>query len=167
MTDISGSTASDKLAGSRSDDVMHGDIGADTLTGGTGHDFLFGEADNDRLGGGTGNDTLDGGAGNDVLIGDAGNDRLLGGRDNDKLLGGDGADIFVFNRADGLDRITDYQQGIDHLEFHGISGREITWTATDLGVTVQYGGLSGQALDHGEIVIAGITALGYSDFIFS
>lgn len=115
----------------------------------------------------TGSDLLTGTIGNDYINGGAGDDVIIGGAGNDKLRGGAGADIFLFNRADGYDRIVDYTQGVDHLEFHGLSGREIAWTATEGGVTLRYGGLAGQALDHGEIFIAGITALGFNDFIFS
>ncbi|RZI71328.1 MAG: hypothetical protein EOP13_18450 [Pseudomonas sp.] len=115
----------------------------------------------------TGNDLLTGSNGNDYINGGSGDDVIVGGAGNDKLRGGAGADIFLFNRADGFDRIVDFQQGVDHLEFHGVSGREITWAATDGGVTISYGGLVGQAVDHSEIFIAGATALGFSDFIFS
>ena len=167
MANIQGTILADKLGGTGVADVLHGDLGNDTINGGAGNDMVFGDGGADRLGGNLGNDTVDGGAGNDILFGDAGNDRLIGGAGNDKMTGGDGADIFVFNRADGMDRIVDYQQGIDHLEFHGVSGREITWTAVTGGVTVSYGGLAGQAVDHGEIFIAGITSLGFSDYIFS
>jgi Ca2+-binding RTX toxin-like protein len=140
VSDISGSAANNNLAGASGNDVIHGGAGNDTLNGGAGNDVLFGEADNDRLCGGSGDDTL---------------------------FGGDGADTFVFYRADGHDRIGDYRQGVDHLEFHGISGREITWTATDGGVLLCYGGIGSQAANHGEIFVAGVTALGHSDFIFS
>ena len=115
----------------------------------------------------TGNDLLIGTTGNDYINGGSGDDIIIGGAGNDKLRGGAGADTFLFNRADGFDRIVDFQQGVDHLEFHGISGREVTWNATDGGVTLSYGGLAGQAVDHGEIFIANITSLGFGDFIFS
>ena len=115
----------------------------------------------------TGNDVLTGSIGNDYISAGMGDDLIIGEAGNDKLRGGAGADTFLFNRADGHDQIVDFQQGVDHLEFHGISGREITWTATDGGVTLSYGGLAGQAVDHGEIFIAGATSLGFGDFIFS
>ena len=115
----------------------------------------------------TGNDLLTGSTGNDYINGGSGDDVIIGGAGNDKLRGGAGADIFLFNRADGLDRIVDFQQGVDHLEFHGVSGREVTWTAVTGGVSVSYGGLTGDAVDHGEIFITNITSLGFSDFIFS
>jgi serralysin len=128
---------------------------------------ISGTIKNDNLIGTGSNDTILGGSGNDVIDGGAGNDRFRGGPGDDVLHGGSGADTFVFYRAEGHDRITDFQRGVDHLEFRGISGREIAWTATDGGVIVSYGGLGGQAADHGEIFIADIIALGFSDFIFS
>ena len=147
--------------------IIHGTENIDNLTGTRSNDVMHGAAGNDTLYGGYGNDLVSGDAGNDRLLGAQGNDTLIGGDGADILIGGDGADIFTFDRADGHDRIKDYQQGVDHLEFRGISGREIAWTAMEGGVVVRYGGLAGQAIDHGEIFIAGITALGYSDFIFS
>ena len=144
-----------------------GCIEVSEISGSVGNDNLAGTGGNDTLHGADGNDTLNGGSGNDLMYGDAGNDRMRGGIGDDTLLGGDGADTFVFYRGDGHDRIGDYQQGVDHLEFRSISGREITWTATDGGVTVSYGGLGGQAADHGEVFVAGVATLSYSDFIFS
>jgi Ca2+-binding RTX toxin-like protein len=140
MSSISGSTSNDNLLGTSSGDVMHGNAG---------------------------NDTLNGSGGNDLLFGDVGNDRLRAGSGNDRLFGGDGADTFVFYRAEGHDQVGDYHHGVDHLEFRGISIREVSFTATGGGVTVRYGGISGQAVDHGEIFIAGVSALGITDFIFS
>jgi Ca2+-binding RTX toxin-like protein len=128
---------------------------------------IIGTTNNDILMGTGGNDAMIGGAGDDVISGGEGNDRLRGDKGDDILQGGSGADTFIFYRADGHNRIDDFQQGVDHLEFRGISGREITWTATEGGVIVSYGGLAGQAADHGEVFLAGVTTLGFSDFIFS
>ena len=140
MADISGSASNNSLLGTSSSDVMHGNAG---------------------------NDTLNGGDGNDILFGDVGNDRLRGGSGNDTLSGGDGADTFVFYRADGHDEVTDFVRGVDHLELHFVSIREVSFTAVDGGVSVRYGGISGQASNHGEIFVAGVSTLGLSDFIFS
>jgi Ca2+-binding RTX toxin-like protein len=140
MADFSGSASNNNLLGTSLGDVMHGNAGNDTLNGGDGIDFLYG---------------------------DAGNDRLRGGTGNDKISGGEGADNFVFYRADGYDRIEDFAQGVDHLEFRAISIREVSFIAVDGGVSVRYGGISGQASNHGEIFVAGVSALGISDFIFS
>ncbi|MFC7477494.1 M10 family metallopeptidase C-terminal domain-containing protein [Dankookia sp. GCM10030260] len=140
MAVISGTASNNGLLGTSSSDVMHGNAGNDTLNGGSGNDFLFG---------------------------DAGNDRLRGGLGNDTLSGGDGADTFVFYRADGYDEVTDFVRGVDHLELRFISIREVSFAAVDGGVSVRYGGISGQASNHGEIFVAGVATLGLSDFIFS
>ncbi len=50
---------------------------------------------------------LGGGSGNDVLNGSSKADILLGGADADTLNGGAGDDIYVVNRGEGKDRITD------------------------------------------------------------
>ena len=99
------------------DDVLNGDAGADALWGGDGDDRLSGGDGGDILNGGAGADTLDGGAGSDSLQGGAGNDRLDGGTGNDRLTGGDGDDVFRFTPREGSDRITDFGNGTDRLEF--------------------------------------------------
>lgn len=79
--------------------------------------------------GGTGNFTgyanaagtaLTGGGGNDTLVGGIGADVLNGGAGNDVLTGGAGADTFRFeNLGSGVDRITDFQAGLDHISLKG------------------------------------------------
>ena len=54
------------------------------------------------------------------IYGFAGNDYLRGFEGNDVLIGGFGADRFVFERtlaSNGLDDITDFEAGIDTLDF--------------------------------------------------
>ncbi|WP_226341199.1 calcium-binding protein [Gemmobacter serpentinus] len=100
-------------------DTMVLSAGGDRALGYGGNDVIRGAGGNDTLSGGAGNDRLFGETGNDRLIGDAGNDRLFGGKGNDQLTGGAGADQFHFGRADGRDRITDFEQGQDLLVFKG------------------------------------------------
>ena len=71
--------------------------GADTLDSGPGDgdDHLYGNEGND---GGDGNDTIYGGPGNDELIG-----------------GGDG-DIFVFEPANDIDTIRNFNVNEDHID---------------------------------------------------
>jgi Tol biopolymer transport system component len=142
--DLSGGDGDDKLYGLDGNDVLRGGagndelwdgIGTDTLWGGDGDDFIHGGNAADQLDGGAGNDELWGGEGHDLLEGGAGNDLLLGNRGLDTLKGGDGddildggptadvleggagADTFRFTSLDGqLDRIADYQQGVDRLD---------------------------------------------------
>lgn len=74
---------------------------------------LTGNAAANALWGGSGNDSLSGMAGYDSLYGGDGHDRLDGGAGNDLLFGGCQADVFIF--GGGMDRITDYQDGIDRI----------------------------------------------------
>lgn len=54
--------------------------------------------------------------GDDTLIGNDLDNVLIGGAGNDMLTGGLGADTFVFNLGDGVDTITDFEDGIDLLD---------------------------------------------------
>ena len=100
------SFGNDSLFGASGDDTLFGEAGADIINGGSGVDFLRG---------GTGNDTLRGDAGDDRLIGDAGNDALFGGTGADVLIGGAGADSFAYTVGSGLDRVSDFELGIDTI----------------------------------------------------
>ena len=97
--DAQGDTFSsiEKVIGSNFTDMLVANDAGIVFEGGGGHDFLTGGAWIDVLNGGTGNDTLEGGRGLDILT------------------GGVGADHFVFNRGDGPDLITDFQQGFDKI----------------------------------------------------
>lgn len=66
--------------------------------------------------------TINGTAGADVLTGKSINEIIAGGRGNDTLTGGGGRDIFVHNRGDGKDTITDFKatgSGADVLRVSG------------------------------------------------
>ena len=79
---------------------------------------LGGNADLDTLYGGSGNDTINGG--NDA-------DRIIGGYGADTLTGGNGNDTFVYlSQKDTGDRITDFTQGEDHIEFAAAFGFDAT-----------------------------------------
>lgn len=128
---LRGEVGNDYLDGGNGNDALAGHAGADTLLGGGGNDFLYGNGDNDRLFGGTGNDVLKGESGDDDLFGEAGNDYLAGGggADNlrggigtDTLLGGGAADVFYFADGAGNDTILDWEDGLDVLNFSGVSG---------------------------------------------
>ena len=43
------------------------------------------------------------------ITGSDNNDTIEGGKGNDNLTGGDGADVFVYNKGDGNDKILDYE----------------------------------------------------------
>lgn len=133
------------------------------VTGGVAHVFLT-DARGDRItelrldvsalgplivsAGGTvtgtaGDDRLLGSAGADVLRGGAGDDFLHDGAGADLLTGGAGADVFVFAKDGMTDRLSDFQQGSDHIDLsdwgriYAVSALEVTQTAT--GAVVVYG----------------------------
>ncbi|MDP2085247.1 MAG: hypothetical protein Q8K20_08635, partial [Gemmobacter sp.] len=124
--------------------TVSGGAGTDTLTlsnSGAGQIRASGDAGSDlfvitntgsgtiRVEGGDGDDVFRGWtslSGKTVMLGGAGNDRLIAGRGQDVMTGGEGADTFVF-RANGSsvasisaaahDRITDFETGLDLLDF--------------------------------------------------
>ncbi len=87
---------------------------------GTGNISGIGNSLQNNIYGNGGDNFLSGMNGNDVLKGMGGNDTLSGGKGNDILEGGSGADTFVFlaASANGTDRITDFEHGIDRLSFN-------------------------------------------------
>lgn len=57
------------------------------------------------------------------MVGGLGNDRLTGGKGKDKFVFNNGEAIFIpeslpFNRAMGVDRITDFENGKDKIELY-------------------------------------------------
>ncbi len=130
----------DNISGGLGNDTLDGGAGADMLDGGDGFDYAqyyydatgvtvnLGTGSNthgDTLlsiegvqGSNTGDDTLIGNAAANVLMGFGGNDRLNGMGGNDNYIGGTGADTFVFTgNLFGNDIVSDYLDGIDHLQF--------------------------------------------------
>jgi Ca2+-binding RTX toxin-like protein len=97
----------------------------ENITGGKGDDSLWGDDNNNVIQGGYGDDYLQGKGGNDTLIGGPGQDFLQGGPGRDMMTGGADADTFYFaDPTDGMDPvthaidvITDFQPGVDTLEF--------------------------------------------------
>lgn len=127
-------------------------------------DIFFGDGD-DIYNGATGifSGTIYGEAGNDVLTGGAFNETLIGGEGNDILTGGAGADMFVFDGTWGNDTVTDFEDGIDLLDFSASS-----LTFNDLTIT-QNG--SDTLVEDGlgnSIILTGITSTDITadDFIF-
>jgi Ca2+-binding RTX toxin-like protein len=76
---------------------FHGDDFNNTLTGTAGQDEMYGYGGDDILVAGPGEDYLDGGNGNDLLAGGS-----LDLQDNPE------PDLFLFDRDDGNDTITDF-----------------------------------------------------------
>jgi len=85
-------------------------------------DSITGDAMNNPISALGGSDIINGEAGNDRLFGGAGDDVLNGGSGSDQLIGGANADTFIFGAAHGADRIVDFEQGVDTIEFDGTSG---------------------------------------------
>ncbi|WP_295621813.1 hypothetical protein [Chamaesiphon sp. GL140_3_metabinner_50] len=98
--------------------TINGTANADNLVGTSGDDLIFGFAGNDTINGGAGNDTIFGGAGVDLLFGGAGND------------------VFGFNNAtEGIDKINDFEVGIDRLSISRTGfGGNTTFGTDALGV---------------------------------
>lgn len=142
--------------------------------------FLFGYEGHDSLEGGVGEDYLDGGAGNDVLRGGAG---------NDTLIGGSGVDTFAFHKGHGHDRVTDFEPGVDFLDFSegliplarsasapgsmlsdilelGFLAPKLSITATDVVEGTLLKTFAGDYED--SILLTGVSAanLGIDDFVF-
>lgn len=87
---------------------LRGNNRANVLNGGAGADLLDGRG---------GNDILDGHGGDDVMLGGAGADRLISNAGNDVMSGGADADTFVIGpRASGNITITDFTDGVDHID---------------------------------------------------
>ena len=98
-----------------------------------------GTANADNLVGTAGNDTINGLAGNDRIDGAGGNDVIRGGSGVDIVTGGSGADTFVFAKGDiaaattsaatnaqARDVITDFTQGVDHIDLSGFDANSKT-----------------------------------------
>lgn len=79
--------------------------------------------------------TLVGTTRSDTLVGTAGNDRITGGQGRDLLTGGGGADNFVYTSVlDGMDRITDFAVGVDHLDIQALLA-SVRFTGNDAVAT--------------------------------
>ncbi len=144
--------------------LLHGGSGDDTLVSGRGDDTLKGASGHDILNGGRGNDILLGDGGRDILDGGKDDDIINGGRGSDMLTGGAGADVFVFNAVEnGRDVITDFEDGIDMIEFSGLAGFD-DLTITQIGDDV----LIEHAMGTGKITLADtdIALIDASDFSF-
>jgi len=160
----------DTAYGEDGDDFIDGGDGGDTIFGGAGNDTLRGGAGDDVIADISGNDDLDGGDGNDVVNGLAGDDRVTGGNGDNIVLGGTGADVF-YQAGTGIDRILDFQIGIDKIELSAsvtsfadlvAAAQDVTDVNGDNFVIISNG-------DNGLFVLANLSIadLSESDFIFT
>lgn len=131
----------ESLRGSQANDSLRGDDRNNRLWGEDGDDRLFGRDGNDLMRGGDGNDMLAGGNGDDRLFGDDGDDVLLAQDGDDTLSGGAGADTFQFFEGDGTDTISDFEVGVDIIEFRNIDACSLSVdvTAYSGGTRISYG----------------------------
>ncbi len=147
---LAGGAGNDSLEGGGGDDVYVTDASGDKTVEGAdgGHDTVrtalaswtlaadiedlqylgtgafagIGNALDNLVAGGNGADRLNGGAGDDTLAGGLGKDTLTGGL---------GADSFVLRLDGGLDTVTDFAAGTDHLLLGGFGpGTELVMVAT-------------------------------------
>lgn len=148
---IEGTNGSDSLTGTDGNDAINGRLGADTLAGGKGDDTytvnhsgttiveqagggidtvrssvsfaLSANVENLFLIGNNGNHSATGNDQPNIIVGNGGANVITGGKGNDILTGGAGADTFVFQRGDGSDIITDFENGLDkvRLKDYGFS----------------------------------------------
>jgi len=110
------------------------------------------------------NDQMTGGAGADTFAGAYGADTLEGGGGDDFLAGGGDADRFVFDDGWGNDTITDFEDGLDLLDFSESSLNFVALNIVEIaGDTVISDGFGN------SITLAGIagSAIGEDDFIFA
>ncbi|HSF63083.1 MAG TPA: M10 family metallopeptidase C-terminal domain-containing protein [Paracoccaceae bacterium] len=159
---LAGGEGQDNLGGGEGDDTLRGDGGNDTLAGGLGHDLLEG---------GEGADLLNGGAGNDTLRGGGGADTLTGGPGDDLLTGGAGADVFQFLSfaAGEIDRILDFEDGIDRIRLGGVPGQSVDARLAALSITALDAGGTEIAFAGARILLDGIAPaqIDRADFLFA
>ena len=104
---------------------------------------MVGGGDADTLTGSDAGDMLSGGAGDDLLTGGGGEDIVIDGVGQDVMFGGAGHDIFVLDADGELDRIGDFQLGIDRIDLsawgrvYDIAALTIVATATGARITYQ------------------------------
>ena len=187
---IGGGNFGDTLAGGGGDDVLYGQGGGDTFFGNDGFDtvsyalagggvYLFysdlgnatGDAAGDRefssieqIVGSNFNDIIGTGDFADTIRAGGGDDLLFGQGGNDLLYGGAGADRFAYlGLGFGNDRVMDFQDGQDRIDFSrvaGVSFASVALSQVADGVLVMLGSdsvlLLGQSLAN----------INQSDFLF-
>ncbi|WP_271273641.1 calcium-binding protein [Aliamphritea hakodatensis] len=142
--------------GGAGDDTLTGAGGNDLLIGGDGSDRLNGFDGNDAMFAEEGNDFLDAGAGDDWLNGGRGRNTFNGGKGSDVLVGGIHEDVYLFNRGDGRDIISESsQEGLtvyDRVRFGaGILVSQISTSRVDDNLLIRVDDPAGNAND--EIII--------------
>lgn len=77
----------------------------------------------------------------DVISGNSSSNRINGGRGNDLLSGGAGSDVFVFHSQSGNDTVTDFETGVDVLDFSalGLNGDDLTVSQSNGDTLIKFG----------------------------
>ncbi len=112
--------------GGNGSDTLNGTSGRDEINAGNGNDTLSDGNGNDSLSGGNGNDNLLGQVSNDTLVGGSADDLLDGGFGNDILTGDQGNDTFALAAGNGVDTITDFNDGSDLIRLSGLTFEQLT-----------------------------------------
>ncbi len=171
-----GGEGDDLIYAGEGEDVIYGDHGNDVIYDGSQTDYVDAGRGDDTVYSNNGRDYIDLGVGHDVFYdneqddvngrdtvsGGSGNDTIHSGSGNDLFYGGYGDDVFVFDTALSLgdDTISDFLNGTDLIEMHGV-------TLADLTIT--------QALDDtliewsdGSVTLANVEAdkITQDDFVF-
>jgi Ca2+-binding RTX toxin-like protein len=154
---ITGGDGTDTLNGGDGDDYIADGVGTGIMDGGAGSDTLdVSHSDTNNtidLAAGTVNwgsatetainfENVITGGGKNTIIGTADENRFEAGGGNDTMTGGAGADVFIFSIEDDRDRITDFEDGVDLLDFTatGLSFADLTITTTNNGSTFVFYG---------------------------
>ncbi len=98
-----------------------------------------------------------GGSNNDSITGDAAANELDGRGGNDTLTGGLGADAFVASAGD--DRITDFESGVDFIDFSAFDGL----TADDVTATLNDDGDLEMSFEGNTLTLEGVNGLAAAD----
>lgn len=137
-------------SGTKHSETIVGTDLSSVLNGFAGNDRISGAGGNDEIYGGAGSDKIFGGAGVDRLLGGSGNDTVDGGAGNDFLTGGIGSDVFIFTRGAGVDRITDFQLGIDKIAIASGAAHlsDLHFKNVAVGVQVHFADVTFTVLHH-------------------
>lgn len=172
-----GEGGDDLLIGSSDGETFYGGAGADDIRGGGGNDWsryndapsgvavslltgtgTAGEAagdvltDIEFLWGSEHDDLLEGDHGVNQIRGGAGDDLITGHGANDILEGFGGIDTFVFNLDDGIDRINNFEIGVDLIHVTAVD------QFGDLTIS-SFQGAAAIAYDQGDVILlSGIDA---------
>ncbi|MEM9309679.1 MAG: calcium-binding protein [Pseudomonadota bacterium] len=130
---LNGGLGDDNHYGGDGNDLLIANIGADYFDGGAGVDTLdFTYSNSDatfNLANGTlaftngfsetfaNIENIVAGNGINTIIGSTADNHIDAGGGSDTMSGGGGADVFVFAIADGIDTITDFEDGFDKIAF--------------------------------------------------